>query len=246
MYENGKGLPDAPSTGPVVGVDVGIKTLAMTSDGIEYENPRWCQRVEKQLRRVNKAIARSRNLNPNTRPRRRERLYAKRAKLEHRKANQRRTHHRNVASAIAKSAGVVVVESLNVAGMLRNRRISKAMSDAGVGGLLRELEWQCAKRGVRFLAAGRWFPSTQLCARCGERPDERLTLSVRVYRCEHCDWKCDRDHNAAINMKNVAPALWTTIKGRGDQVSPLVRAAQVDEASMGRAMHQPALIPQVP
>ena len=244
VYENGRKLPDTAGEGPVVGVDVGIKALAMTSDGVEYENPRWTERTARQLRKVNKAIARSRTLNPNTRPKRRQRLYAQRARLQAQQADQRLTHHRNVASAIAKSAGVVVVESLNVAGMLRNRRISRALSDAGVGGLLRELEWQCAKRGVRFLAAGRWFPSTQLCARCGERPDERLNLKVRTYRCEHCGWECDRDHNAAINMKNVAPALWATLKGRGDWISPFVRAAQVGEASMETAVGQPALIPQ--
>lgn len=244
VYENGKELPDAPGAGPVVGVDVGIKTLAMTSDGDAYENPRYAERTARRLRKVNKAIARSRKLNPNTRPNRRQRLYAQRARLQAQQANQRRTHHRNVASAIAKSAGVVVVESLNVAGMLRNRRISRALSDAGVGGLLRELEWQCAKRGVRFLVAGRWFPSTQLCARCGERPDDRLNLSVRKYRCEHCGWECDRDHNAAINMKNVAPALWATLKGRGDHGKSAVMAARVGEASIEFAYRQPALLPQ--
>ena len=250
VYENGRELPDAPGVGNVVGVDVGIRTLAMTSEGDAYEDPRYAEQTARNLRKVNKAIARSRKLNPGRSPNhdkkwhRRHRLYARRARLQAQQANQRRTHHRNVASAIAKSAGVVVVESLNVAGMLRNRRISRALSDAGVGGLLRELAWQCAKRGVRFLVAERWFPSTQLCASCGERPDDRLNLSVRTYRCEHCGWECDRDHNAAINLKNVAPALWATLKGRGDQISPSVRAAQVDEASMETATSQPALIPQ--
>ena len=75
VYENGGQLPDAPGDGPVVGVDVGIKVLAFTSDGEEYDNPRWFRRGERKLRRINKAIARSIKLNPNRRTNRRARLY---------------------------------------------------------------------------------------------------------------------------------------------------------------------------
>ena len=243
VYENGRQLPDASGDGAVVGVDVGIKTLAVTSDGQEHGNPRCYQRGERKLRRINKAIARSIQLNPNRRTNRRARLYEQRARLQSQQAHRRQTHHRQTASAIAKSAGTVVVESLNVAGMVRNRHLAKALTDAAVGGFLRELQWQCAKRGVRFLTAGMWFPSTQLCARCGERPDERIGLSVRTYRCEHCGWRCDRDHNAALNLKQVAPALWATIKGRGGDVSPAPGPATASEASIGRGNRQLALIP---
>ena len=159
VYENGGQLPDAPGDGPVVGVDVGIKVLAFTSDGEEYDNPRWFRRGERKLRRINKAIARSIKLNPNRRTNRRARLYQQRARLQSQQANQRQTHHRQTASAIAKSAGTVVVETLNVAGMVRNRRLAKALTDAAVGGFLRELEWQCAKRGVRCSKRGCGSPA---------------------------------------------------------------------------------------
>ena len=99
------------------------------------------------------------------------------------------------------------METLNVAGMVRNRRLAKALTDAAVGGFLRELEWECAKRGVLLLKAGLWFPSTQICARCGERPDARIDLSVRVYRCHLCGWQCDRDRNAALNLKQSRPCF---------------------------------------
>ena len=237
VYENGGQLPDAPGDGPVVGVDVGIKVLAFTSDGEEYDNPRWFRRGERKLRCINKAIARSIKLNPNRRTNRRGRLYGQRARLQSQQANQRQTHHRQTASAIVKSAGTVVVETLNVAGMVRNRRLAKALTDAAVGGFLRELEWQCAKRGVLLLKAGLWFPSTQICARCGGRPNARIDLSVRVYRCQHCGWQCDRDRNAALNLKQVAPALWATIKGRGGDVSPAPGPATASEASIGQGNH---------
>ena len=237
VYENGGQLPDAPGDGPVVGVDVGIKVLAFTSDGEECDNPRWFRRGERKLRRINKAIVRSINLNPNRRTNRRGRLYQQRARLQSQQANQRQTHQRQTASAIAKSAGTVVVETLNVAGMVRNRRLAKALTDAAVGGFLRELEWQCAKRGVRLLKAGVWFPSTQICARCGQRPDERIGLSVRVYRCQHCSWQCYRDRHAALNLQQVVPALWATIKGRGGDVSPAPGPATASEASIGPGYH---------
>ena len=215
VYENGGQLPDAPGDGPVVGVDVGIKVLAFTSDGEEYHNPN-----------------------------RRGRLYEQRARLQSRQQHQRQTHHRQTASAIAKSAGTVVVETLNVAGMVRNHRLAKALSGAAVGGFLRELEWQCVKRGVRLLKAGMWFPSTQICARCGGRPNARIDLSVRLYRCHLCGWQCDRDRNAALNLKQVAPALWATIKGGGGDVSPAPGPATASEASIGPGNHwQPALLP---
>ena len=128
VYENGRHLPDASGAGVVVGVDVGIKTLAFTSDGREYDNPRWYQCGERKLRRINKAIARSINLNPNRRTNRCARLYQQRARLQSRQQHQRQTLHRQTASAIAKSAGTVVVETLNVAGMVRNHRLAKALS----------------------------------------------------------------------------------------------------------------------
>ena len=244
VYENGRQLPNASGAGVVVGVDVGIKVLAFTSDGRECDNPRWYQRAERKLRRINEAIALSINLNPNRRTNRRARLYQQRARLQSQQQHQRQTLHRQTASAIAKSAGTVVVESLNVAGMVRNHRLAKALSDAAVSGFLRELEWQCAKRGVLLLKAGKWFPSTRLCARCGQHPDERIGLSVRVYRCQHCSWQCDRDRNAAMNLKQVAPALWATVKGRGGDVSPAPGPATASEASIGQGNHwRPALLP---
>ena len=93
------------------------------------------------------------------------------------------------------------------------------------------------KRGVLLLKAGRWFPSTQLCARCGQRSNARIDLSVRLYRCHLCGWQCDRDRNAALNLKQVAPALWATIKGGGGDVSPAPGPATASEASIGQGNH---------
>ena len=159
VYENGRQLPDASGDGAVVGVDVGI----------------------------NKAIARSIQLNPNRRTNRRARLYEQRARLQSQQAHRRQTHHRQTASAIAKSAGTVVVESLNVAGMVRNRHLAKALTDAAVGGFLRELQWQCAKRGVQVPHSGDVVPkystmrSVRRTARRADRP-VGADVSLRALR----------------------------------------------------------------
>ena len=236
VYENGRQHPTPPDElGHVIGTDVGLTDLVVTSNGEVYENPRYFRSTEKKLRKINKAISRSVKLNHNVRTNRRARLYAKRGRLQGKQANQRRTHTREVASAIAKSCDTLVVESLNVKGMAKSN-LAKSVSDAGMGGLLRELAWQCQKRGKNLLEASRWFPSTQLCARCSGRPKTKLTLSDRQYGCQHCGWDCDRDLNAAINLKNVAPALWATLKGHGENVRPagaLPQRAGLVEVSMG-------------
>ena len=108
--------------------------------------------------------------------------------------------------------------------MMRSN-LAKSVSDSAVGGLLWEMAWQCLKRGKNLLEASQWFPSTQLCARCGGRPAENIGLGVREYRCQHCGWTCDRDLNSALNLKNVAPALWATLKGHGGNVRPAHRQA---------------------
>ena len=244
VFDNGKELPDAPGGGAVTGVDGGIKTLAYTSDGQEFPNPKPLVKAQRKLRRLDKAISRSVNQHGKAASNRRRVLYAKRAKLHERIANQRRNAHRQTASAIAKSSGTVVVESLKVAGLLKNRRLAKALSDAAISGLLREIKWQCAKRGVKVIEAGRNFPSTQICARCGSRPAARLDLSVRVYRCGKCGWTADRDANAAINLKQLAPAFWESINGRRGGVSHgSWNRAVASEAPTRTGNWQPALIP---
>ena len=210
LYENGKDLPE-PGTqdGLVIGVDVGLKTLAFCSDGRQFHNPRPLAKHRKELRHLDKAIARSRKHNPDWKShpsKRLLKLYAKRRRLYERIADIRKNAHRQVASAIAKSARLVVVESLTLSGLLKNRNLARSLSDAGLGGLLAEIKWQCAKRGVILTEAPRNYASTQICARCGKRPKRRLSLAVRTYRCQHCGWVADRDYNAALNLAALAPA----------------------------------------
>ena len=155
--------PPSVKDGPTIGVDVGVGTMAVCSDGTKVENPKALARGLKRLRRLDKAIARSRNVHGrSSHSNRRERLYARRRRLHARVVNVRNDNHHKATTAIAKSCGRVVVETLNVSGMMRNRRLARAIADAGMSGFLTKLEYKCVWYGAEYLKADRWYPSSKL------------------------------------------------------------------------------------
>ena len=226
--EDGAELPPVKD-GPTIGVDVGVGTMAVCSDGVTVENPKALPAGLVRLRRLDKAIARSRNIHgKSTHSNRRERLYFKRRRLHARVVNVRSDRHHKATTAIAKSCGRVVVETLNVSGMMRNRRLARAIADAGMSGFLSKLEYKCAWYGAEYVKADRWYASSKLCAHCGWK-NEDLTLSDREWRCGGCGALNERDYNAAVNLSSW-PGLSFPVSGRGDCVSPATPAV-VGEAS---------------
>ena len=227
--ETGEAFPPVKD-GETVGVDVGVETLAVCSNGLKVGNPRALKAGLRRLRRVDKAIARSKNVHGKTNhSNRRERLYSKRRNLHARTVNLRNDCHHKATAEIAKSAGRVVVETLHVAGMMRNRRLSRAIADAGMPGFLAKLEYKCLWYGAELVKADRWFPSSKLCAHCGWR-NEDLRLGDRQWWCGGCGVLNERDGNAARNLESW-PGLSFPVSGRGDRVSPAVPAVAC-EASM--------------
>ena len=221
--------PPAAKDGRTTGVDVGVGTMAECSDGARIANPKPLASGIRQLRRLDKAIARSRNVHGrNNHSNRRERRHAKRRRLHARIVNVRNDNHHKATTAIAKSAGRVVVETLNVAGMMRNRRLARAIADAGMAGFLVKLEYKCAWYGADFEKADRWFPSSKLCAHCGWH-NAQMRLSDRQWYCGGCGAQVERDFNAALNLEQW-PGLSFPVSGRGDCVRPAMPAV-VSEAS---------------
>ena len=209
--------PPPVKDGPTVGVDVGVGTMATCSDGTTVDNPKALVSELEKLRRVDKAIARSRNVHgKSNHSNRREGLYVKRRRLHARIVNIRDDDHHKATTAIAKSAGRVVVETLNVAGMVKNRRLGRAIADAGMAGFLTKLEYKCGWYGAEYVKADRWFVSSKLCAHCGWKNDD-LTLSDREWWCGGCGVLNDRDFNAAQNLEQW-PGLSFPVTGRGDRV----------------------------
>ncbi len=178
-----------------VGIDLGLKELAITSDGEVLENPRHLRKAQKRLRRLQHQMSKSKKGSQN---RRKKQLRLYRA---HRKVRQQRVDllHK-FTTGITNQYGVICLEDLNVKGMMRNRRLAAAIADAGWGELVRQLAYKAAWSGRHFVQIGRFQPSSQVCSSCGHR--QAMPLDVRTYDCPSCHVSIDRDLNAAMNIRD--------------------------------------------
>ena len=210
--------PDA-----VIGVDLGVSTLAVFSDGRPpVGNPRHYDTARRKLARLSRTV--SRRVGPDRRTGRRpskrwQRANQQRNKVHHRTANLRRDGIHKLTTALAREYGTIVVEDLHVAGMLRNRTLARVVSDAGFGEIRRQLTYKTGWNGGRVVVASRWFPSSKTCSGCGA-VKTKLPLRTRTYVCERCGLVLDRDENAALNLaalvkRQVAGSGPETRNGRG-------------------------------
>lgn len=196
--------PDA-----TVGVDVGIKTLAVLSDGPPAENPSHLTGALRRIGRRNRTMARrvgpydpaaKRKRAPSNRWRRAQRsVSATHARV----ANLRRDGLHKLTTRVAAEYGTVVVEDLHVAGMLRNRRLARQIADASFAELRRQLDYKTRWHGGRLIVADRWFASSKTCWDCGA-VKAKLALSERTFVCMSCGVVLDRDVNAARNLRDLA------------------------------------------
>src|SRR5258707_14542056 len=211
--------------GPVVGVDLGIKRLATLSDGHVEENPRHLKRNLKKIKRLQRAVSRKMKGSQN-----RKRAVGRLANAHRRVANLRAYTLHQLTSRLAKTKSVVVVEDLNVAGMLKNHRLAQAIGDVGWGVFRRQLTYKAAWYGCRVVVARRWEPSSKTCSGCGG-VDDTLTLADRVFHCEACGLVLDRDVNAAINLAQLADSSPDSLNACGGASAGLGRTAQVKRSS---------------
>ncbi|GGP10674.1 IS607 family element transposase accessory protein TnpB [Nonomuraea glycinis] len=213
--ERAQGSPARPDA--VIGVDLGIKTLAVFSDGRPpVANPRHLNAAARKLRRLSRAASRKHGPDRRTRQqpsKRWLRANAARNRAEHRVAALRRDGIHQLTTSLARTYGTIVVEDLNVAGMIRNRRLAQAVSDAGFGEIRRQLAYKTGWNGGRLLVADRWFPSSKTCSSC-QAVKTKLPLRIRTYVCEGCGLSMDRDENAA---RNLASLVKHTVAGSGPE-----------------------------
>lgn len=216
--EDGAAVPEA-TDGRVVGVDMGVKALATCSDATVYANPRAEAAQRRKIRRYNKALARSRRLHGRHQAsKRRQRTRHKLASAHYKAACLRSDAQHKASTEIVRRGACVVVEDLNVRGMVKNRRLARAVSDAGMSGFISKLSYKCKAAGVRLVQADRWFPSTKLCSGCGRV--QAIPLNVRTYSCD-CGLVLDRDLNAARNLERYAAGSSSEAQnGRGGHVRP--------------------------
>ena len=203
-----------------VGVDLGVKTLAVAADehGNQlrvWEGVKALQAAQARLKLANQSYARTKR-DSNGRRKAARRL----GKMHGRVAAVRRALLHSISSELAKTSAVVVIEDLNAAGMLRNRKLARHISDAGFGELRRQLEYKAAWYGTEVVIADRWFPSSKTCSGCGVVKGD-LALADRVYECGSCGLVIDRDLNAAINLARYTPPAEPV----GTETSPPLPAA---------------------
>jgi putative transposase len=193
------------ATGVPLGVDLGIKTLATLSNGTTLVNPKALRSRLKALKRASRKHSRCKK-GSNNRKKAQRRL----ARLHMKIANIRKdTLHKATAQIVAKTKpaaerpAVIVLEDLHVAGMLKNRKLARAIADVGLYEFKRQLCYKATYAGMQVKEASRWYPSSKTCSGCGWYHAD-LTLADRVFRCQQCGIVIDRDENAALNLAALA------------------------------------------
>ncbi len=186
----------ANHTGETIGIDLGIKTLAVCSNGMTFKNPNALKKNLKKLRRIQKKFSRQKQGSENW-----NKTKIKLQRLHYHIAEIRRdTLHKATSEIVKAKPSKIVMENLNVSGMVKNRRLSRAISDVGMFEFKRQLKYKSEWNGTEFVLADRFFPSSKLCHVCGYKNVE-LKLSDRKWLCPSCNTEHDRDFNASKNLE---------------------------------------------
>ncbi|NES04798.1 MAG: IS200/IS605 family element transposase accessory protein TnpB [Okeania sp. SIO2F4] len=184
-----------PKKTDVVGVDLGVKTLATLSDGKVFESLRSYHKFEAKLSRMQYLNRHKEIGSANW-----KKAQGKIARLHRKVANIRQDALHKLTTYLAKNHGRVVIEDLNVRGMLANHKLAKSIADQGFYEFRRQLEYKTHWYGSELAIVDRFFPSSKICSNCGHVQD--MPLSLRTYNCKKCGISIDRDLNASINLKN--------------------------------------------
>ena len=197
MCEVEQGL--MPITGKIVGIDVGIKDVVVTSDGFHSGAPKYTYYYQRRLKKAQRILSRKKKGSNGWH---KQRLVV--ARLHETITNSRKDFLHKLTTKLVSENDVICVEDLNVSGMLKNRKLSKAVADVGLFELNRQIEYKSQWYGKKVIKISRWIPSTKTCSSCGTM--KPMKLSERVYACG-CGLSLDRDLNAAINIKTAGLAV---------------------------------------
>ena len=184
----------------IIGVDLGIKTLVVSSDGNNHENPKALRSRLDQLKRLQQHASRKVKGSKNQ-----KKANRKVAQLHFKISNIRKDNLHKITTELTKTKSHIVIEDLNISGMVKNHCLALAISDLGLGEFRRQLEYKGNLNNCRIIVADRFFPSSKMCNVCG-CINEVLTLNDREWTCS-CGVKHDRDMNAAINLCNYGKKL---------------------------------------
>lgn len=179
----------------IVGIDLGVKDLVITSEGKKYSNPKELLKREKQLKRLQRKLSRKVKGSKN---------YAKTkiriARVHSKIRNSRKHNIINIVNDIVKNNDIIVSENLNVKGMSKNHNLAKSIIDASFNMICNMLKWKTTIQGKYYYQVDTFYPSSKTCSRCGSKTNITNNLSIRKWTCENCGNENDRDINASINI----------------------------------------------
>ena len=183
------------STGCVVGIDMGLKSFAITSDGVEYPNPKYFVKSQKKLAKLQRRLARKSRVGS-----RREKARIKVARCYEHIANQRMDMLQKLSANLIREYDVICIEDLAPSNIMKNHKLAKSIADVSWYEFRRQLTYKAKGYGKKLIVIDKFYPSSQLCSNCGTQWSGTKDLSVREWTCPVCGEHHDRDVNAAKNI----------------------------------------------
>ncbi|MEQ9372917.1 MAG: RNA-guided endonuclease TnpB family protein [Coleofasciculus chthonoplastes F3-SA18-01] len=227
------------SEGKIAGIDLGLKDFAIVNDGVKtskFDHPKHLAKHERNLARKQRKLARKEKGSKS-----RDQARKLVARVHERVSNVRQDYLHKLSRKLVDENQVIVVESLNTKGMVRNHKLAKAISDVGWGMFVNFLSYKLEKEGKVLVEIDRWFPSSKLCSNCHYQVDE-MPLEVRNWTCPNCSTHHDRDGNASANIRaegvrmlrqaqqNLSVSGTGTVAGGGDVRPKLGRKSKLTQS----------------
>jgi putative transposase len=203
-------IAQKPKTGRKIGLDIGLKTFLTGNDGLSVEHPKFFRESQAKLKHAQRQFSRKVKGS-----KRRKKGKHKVARIHNTIANQRKTFIQQITSQLIESYDFIAIEDLNVAGMVKNRKLAKSLADAAFSEFYATLSYKAAWYGKEVVKVDRWFASSKTCSCCGWR-NENLTLSDRVFNCPSCGLSKDRDLNASENILKEALRVSSAIRTQSE------------------------------
>lgn len=198
LVDDGLEIPEKVDSGQSIGVDVGISHFAIVSTGEKIDNPRHLRKSMAKLKAEQRSLSRKKK---GSRNRKKQKMVV--AKLHEKVTNQRNDFQHKISNRLVSESQVIVLEDLNIKGMVKNHCLAQAISDVAWGNFIVKLKYKAEWYGKTIKQIGRFVPSSKLCNVCGYK-NTNLTLNDRKWECPSCHTQHDRDINAAINILNIA------------------------------------------